>query len=110
MKYLNLDLPEKEAESYNASKTKMYITQEIKHEGEVNRARYQPFQPDIIATKTREGDVLLFDRKKDGSNACQPILRLKGHSMEGYGLAWNPHISKKDHLLSAGYDKLICHW
>lgn len=109
IEYLNMDIPEKTATT-EAPKTKMYITQKIKHEGEVNRARYQPYQPNRVATKTRDGDVLVFDRNKNGNDACEPILKLKGHHMEGYGLAWNPHNSKKDHLLSAGFDNLICHW
>lgn len=86
----------------------MYITQKIAHEGEVNKARYQPHQPNIFATKTRDGDVLVFDRLL--SDQKNPILRLKGHTMEGYGLDWNPHESKQHHLLSAGFDNTICHW
>jgi histone-binding protein RBBP4 len=65
------------------------ISQKIPHEGEVNRARYQPSNPDIIATKTRTGDVLVFDRKrhanfpKDRDEKCNPLLRLSGHDKEG---------------------------
>jgi WD40 repeat protein len=25
-------------------------------------------------------------------------------------LAWNPHKSKSNHLISAGFDHTICHW
>ncbi|KAI7907468.1 WD-40 repeat-containing protein [Cokeromyces recurvatus] len=113
VQYLNIDIPEK---GFNTppeeKKTKVYITQKIHHEGEVNRARYQPSEPNLIATKTRDGDVLIFDRMKSkvDEGTCDPLLRLKGHTMEGYGLAWNPHLSKKNHLLSAGFDNLICHW
>jgi hypothetical protein len=56
----------------------MYITQKLYHPGEVNRARYQPNQPNIIATKQRDGDVLIYDRTKS-----DPLLTLKGHTMEG---------------------------
>lgn len=110
--YLDIDIPEKGLDTPEEQKTKMYITQKICHEGEVNKARYQPHQPDIFATKTRDGDVLVFDRTQSQTAAgtCEPILRLKGHQMEGYGLAWNPHLAKKNHLLSAGFDNLICHW
>ncbi|KAL7319876.1 Histone acetyltransferase type B subunit 2 [Mucor circinelloides] len=108
--YLDIDIPEKGLDTPEEQKTKMYITQKICHEGEVNKARYQPHQPDIFATKTRDGDVLVFDRTKSQTETCEPILRLKGHQMEGYGLAWNPHLAKKNHLLSAGFDNLICHW
>lgn len=36
----------------------------INHEGEVNRARYMPQNPHIIATKTPSSDVLVFDYTK----------------------------------------------
>ncbi|KAG0741611.1 hypothetical protein G6F57_011407 [Rhizopus arrhizus] len=97
LQYLQLQVPKNE-------KTKLEIVQKLVHEGEVNRARSMPSDSTIAATKTVAGDVLVFDRK--GSN----MLRLKGHSMEGYGLAWNPHTAKKNQLLSAGFDQLICQW
>lgn len=85
----------------------------INHEGEVNRARYMPQSPFIIATKTPSSDVLVFDYSKhpsrpDSSGECRPELRLKGHSKEGYGLSWNSH--SKGHLLSASDDETICLW
>lgn len=39
----------------------------INHEGEVNRARYMPQNPCIIATKTPSSDVLVFDYTKHPS-------------------------------------------
>ena len=60
----------------------------IVHEGEVNRARYMPQNPNIIATKTPSPDVLVFDYTKHDSmpkpgSSCTPQLRLKGHQKEG---------------------------
>lgn len=52
---------------YIEQKTKMYITQKLYRPGEVNRA-----------TKQRDGDVLIYDRTKP-----DPLLTLKGHTMEG---------------------------
>ncbi|PNI18702.1 RBBP7 isoform 6, partial [Pan troglodytes] len=79
----------------------------INHEGEVNRARYMPQNPHIIATKTPSSDVLVFDytkhpAKPDPSGECNPDLRLRGHQKEGYGLSWNSNLS--GHLLSASDD------
>jgi WD40 repeat protein len=67
----------------------------------------------IIATKTPSSDVLIFDytkhpSKPDPSGECNPELRLKGHSKEGYGLSWNPNVN--GHLLSASDDHTICLW
>lgn len=44
----------------------------------------------------------------DPNSGCNPELRLKGHSKEGYGLSWNPNLS--GHLLSASDDHTICLW
>jgi histone-binding protein RBBP4 len=84
----------------------------INHEGEVNRARYMPQSPYIIATKTPAADVLLFDYSKHpsrpDSTECKPQLRLRGHTKEGYGLSWNN--SQKGYLLSASDDQTVCLW
>uniref|UniRef100_A0A2K5N4M8 Histone-binding protein RBBP4-like N-terminal domain-containing protein n=1 Tax=Cercocebus atys TaxID=9531 RepID=A0A2K5N4M8_CERAT len=92
---------------------KIEIEIKINHEGEVNRARYMPQNPCIIATKTLSSDVLVFDytkhpSKPDPSGECNPDLRLRGHQKEGYGLSWNPNLS--GHLLSASDDHTICLW
>ncbi|OBZ83093.1 putative histone-binding protein Caf1 [Choanephora cucurbitarum] len=91
------------------------VQQKIVHEGEVNRARYQYENPNVIATKSRSGEVYVFDRTTHGSiprenEPFHPALCLKGHHAEGYGLAWNPHKAKSTHILSSGSDRLICHW
>lgn len=92
---------------------KIEIDIKINHEGEVNRARCMPQNPQIIATKTPSSDVLIFDytkhpSKPDPNGECKPDLRLKGHSKEGYGLSWNPNID--GYLLSASDDHTICLW
>ena len=46
---------------------KIEIEIKINHEGEVNRARYMPQNPCIIATKTPTSDVLVFDYTKHPS-------------------------------------------
>jgi len=89
------------------------ITQMINHEGEVNRARFMPQNPDLIATKAVSGEVLVFDRTKHSSDpdkdgVCRPDIRLQGQTKEGYGLAWSP--TKMGHILGASEDMTICHW
>lgn len=85
----------------------------INHEGEVNRARYMPQNPQIIATKTPLSDVLIFNIDthplgKEQTGECNPELRLKGHTREGYGLSWNNNAN--GHLLSAADDHTVCLW
>ena len=92
---------------------KIEIEIKINHEGEVNRARYMPQNPCVIATKTPSSDVLVFDytkhpSKPDPSGVCHPDLRLRGHQKEGYGLSWNPNMN--GYLLSASDDHTICLW
>lgn len=72
-----------------------------------------PQKPTTIATKTPSADVLIFDTDKflepqPEEKVVRPTLRLKGHTKEGYGLAWNPQ--KTGHLLSASDDCTICLW
>jgi hypothetical protein len=64
------------------------IIQKIVHDGEINRARYQYDNPNIIATKSRTGSVYVFDRTTHESfprenEAFRPDLVLKGHDKEG---------------------------
>ncbi|KAF9618416.1 hypothetical protein IFM89_001139 [Coptis chinensis] len=72
-------------------------------DGELNRARYMPQNPHLIAAKTTASDVCVFD--SSSQNQC---YRLKGHSQEGYGLSWSPH--KQGYLLSGSNDSNICLW
>ncbi|CEQ42943.1 SPOSA6832_04816 [Sporobolomyces salmonicolor] len=100
--------------AHTATEPRIQITQSINHTGEVNRARYMPQNPDLIATKTVMGEVYVFDRTKHPSqpigDACRPDITLRGHTKEGYGLSWNPTAGKAGHLLSASEDTTVCHW
>ncbi|KAF9013610.1 histone acetyltransferase type B subunit 2 [Hymenopellis radicata] len=89
------------------------VIQRINHPGEVNRARYMPQNPNLIATKTTNGDVLVFDRTKhssepDKSGMPKPDIRLTGQSGDGFGLAWNP--LTEGNVLGASDDMTVCLW
>lgn len=71
-----------------ASQARINVVQRINHAGEVNRARYMPQNPDLIATKAVSGEVLVFDRTKHPSEperggVCKPDIRLVGQTKEG---------------------------
>ncbi|KAH8874667.1 Histone-binding protein RBBP4 [Schistosoma japonicum] len=107
------DVERGEFGGFGAVTGKIEINIKINHEGEVNRARYMPQNPCVIATKTPSSDVLVFDytkhpSKPDPSGVCRPELRLRGHQKEGYGLSWNPNLN--GYLLSASDDYTICMW
>lgn len=88
---------------------KIKIIKRFVHPGEVNRARYMPTNENIIATKSPTGVVLIYDineQPHNNSSNTSAKLILKGHSKDGYGLAWN-----KESLLASGSDdNLICVW
>ena len=98
---------------FGAVTGKVEVEIRINHDGEVNRARYMPQQPHIIATKSPSSDVFIFDYTKHPSTPDEkkgfiPNLRLTGHTKEGYGLSWNP--TTEGHLLSASDDQTVCLW
>jgi histone-binding protein RBBP4 len=90
---------------------RMTVTQKIDHPGEINKARYQPQNPNIIATMCIDGRVLIFDRTKHSlqpSGHVNPQAELIGHKEEGYGLNWNPHVA--GHLATGSADKTVRLW
>jgi histone-binding protein RBBP4 len=90
---------------------KMTIEQKIDHPGEVNKARYQPQNPNIIATMCVDGRVLVFDRTKHSSiptGTVTPQAELHGHKAEGFGLCWSPH--EIGELATGGEDKTVRLW
>lgn len=97
---------------YGGSAAKIDIKVRMNHEQEVNRARYCPQDPFLIATKSPSSDVLVYNWSKHPGaprdREVRPELRLEGHDKEGYGLAWS-HV-EKGRLVSAGDDKAVCMW
>lgn len=90
---------------------KFNIVQKIDHQGEVNKARYQPQNPNIIATMCTDGRVMIWDRSKHPSvppGAVNPQLELLGHTKEGFGLSWSPH--EAGHLATGSEDKTVRLW
>ena len=87
-------------------------TVRVAHEGEVNKARYMPQDPMIIATKAVNGNVNVFDIRKHPSvprdTVCRPNYILQGHTQEGYGLSWSP--LQKGLIASGSDDRKVCLW
>lgn len=70
------------------------VVQKIDHPSEVNKARYQPQNPDMIAAWCIDGRVLVYNRTKHSSvptGTSNPDIELVGHSKEGFGLDWSLH-------------------
>lgn len=88
------------------------VTQNISVLGEVNRVRYMPQNPNIIATIGADGSVLMFDRSKHPANPSTDDLKadaaLCHHKTEGWGLCWNEKDRGK--LLTASSDGTVALW
>ncbi|KAF2685298.1 WD40 repeat-like protein [Lentithecium fluviatile CBS 122367] len=89
------------------------VVQKINHPGEVNKARYQPQNPDIIASLCVDGRVLIFDRtkhpiqpKSDGTIKTE--AELVGHEKEGFALSWSP--LTEGHLATGNEDTTVRTW
>lgn len=99
---------------YGASKEqiKFSVVQKMVHPGEVNKARYQPQNPNIIATFAPDKNVYIWDRTKHSSvpsdDTAKPQAVLKGHTGEGFALEWNPHTEGQ--LLSGSEDQTVNLW
>ena len=99
--------------SKNKVDLKLTIIQKISHPQEVNKARYQPQNPNVIATMCTNGRVLIWDRSKHSSAEPEggkphPEIELHGHEREGYGLSWSPHLPGR--LATASEDKTVRLW
>lgn len=72
-----------------------------------------PQNPFVVATKSPSSNVYVFDITKHPSEPAPnsefaPEHICKGHTCEGYGLAWSPHDS--GHLISGSDDARVCLW
>lgn len=84
----------------------------IKHDGQVNRARYNPFNSKMVATKSSDHVVYVFNyiqHSKEGvPNNNSLKLSLSGHEDEGFGLSWSE--LKEGVLASGSNDGKVLLW
>eukprot|EP00477_Mikrocytos_mackini_P001617 GAHX01001743.1.p1 GENE.GAHX01001743.1~~GAHX01001743.1.p1 ORF type:complete len:383 (-),score=64.99 GAHX01001743.1:34-1182(-) len=90
--------------SYKGPKANITVKQKILHEGEANRLRYMPQNPNVIAAKGASGTVSVFDitnypSKPSASDEPSPDITLKGCTKEGYALSWS---NKKQNMIASG--------
>lgn len=72
------------------------------HDGEVNRARANLTNVNLIASLTKSGDVHVFHIEKNA-----PSSVLKGLIVDGFGLSWKP---QEQGIIIAGSGDTICGW
>ena len=101
------------AGGFGAIPEKIEVVQKINHPTEVNRARYCPANPSVIATKASTGVVYLWDYTKHASTpasdgSCNPQASLAGCDGDGFALAWS---SLAAELVASGSDDgSLCVW
>lgn len=86
--------------------SRLKITKKFKHGFEVNRARYNPLNPDIVSTIAGNGDVRVYNITEDPKTST-PLL-LDFHQQNGYGLSWNYETNGQ--LLTSADDFTIALW
>lgn len=92
---------------------KIEVRMKIKHDGEVNRARYMPQNHFIVASRGPNPEIYIWDLSKhssfpDDATAPTPQGVCVGHRGEGYGLCWSQH--KAGSLVTCGEDKTVRLW
>ena len=92
---------------------KITVWMKVKHEGEVNRARYQPQNHFVVASRGPSPEVYIWDLSKHPSFPAKdspfaPQAVCVGHTKEGYGLCWSPHT--RGRLISGSEDTTVCLW
>jgi histone-binding protein RBBP4 len=93
---------------------KIEIRMKVKHEGEVNRARYMPQNHFVVASRGPSAEVYIWDLSKhpsfpaEDSSPFSPQGVCVGHTMEGYGLVWSPHT--EGHLVTGSEDRTVNLW
>lgn len=101
MELWNYSTEKEEFELSAVPKTKLRALQTITHLGDVNKLRYMPQNPDVIASANNYGDLVVYNRTKhssirkvgDEAEINEPQLRLVNNesptSKDVFALDWN---------------------
>ncbi|EED44281.1 histone acetyltransferase complex, histone binding subunit HAT2 [Enterocytozoon bieneusi H348] len=85
---------------------KFSIEQSIPVSFELNKINYCPHASNLLACKTDEGPILIYDISKNITNQYNtPSVILQGHTSGGFALDWNKINFGK--LISGGNDKFL---
>ena len=110
------DIPDDKPDPFQFESVKGHsrLDQVVQTDGSVLKLRAMPQLSDILAVKTTTGYVSLYhlDRRPkvdtDSPTSNKPDLRLKGHRVAGFALAWHP--DKPGYLASGADDHQVLCW
>lgn len=91
--------------------SRFMVKQFIDHDGEVNRARYMPQNPSMVATMSSNGNGYIFDCTKhplQSRGSPRPDIVLHHHTEEGFALSWNKF--KAGTLATGAADNTVAFW
>lgn len=97
----------------NSNIGRIEIKMKVKHEGEVNRARYMPQNHFVVASRGPSPEIYIFDLSKHPSvpqpdSPSSPQGVCIGHQSEGYSMAWSKHTA--GHLVTGADDTTVKLW
>lgn len=103
---LDYNAEKQEFELSQVSCPKLKVTQQINHSGDVNRVKYMPQNPNVLATANNWGDINIYERTKHSSLKRHQLLKdeetgvgspeicLKGitsvNASDVFAMDWNP--------------------
>ena len=107
------NISDKQIESISKKNKIITNVATLTHQGEANRIRANPSNDFVLASKSSNGNVYVYQYKNISktSELCKSsdkalVKILTGHKTEGYGLEWNTI----NLLASGSYDNLVCYW
>jgi histone-binding protein RBBP4 len=99
---LDYNQEKQEFELSSASNAKIKLLQKINHFGDVNKVRYMPQKPNILASANNHGDLVIYERTKlasvsryNDTELPKPQIHLRAKSPANnsdiFALDWNLH-------------------
>lgn len=102
---------------YQGSLPKIEIYTIINHRGDVNRARVQSFDKNIVATRSSNGNVYIFNKTmhpsippEEDMKEFKPQVICSGLTGDSFALDWNPMPHNRNILVSTDEDGNIAIW
>ncbi|CDK25091.1 unnamed protein product [Kuraishia capsulata CBS 1993] len=93
-------------ESDEKTSSRLRVFKKYKQNHEINRARYRLGEPNVVATINDQGEVFVYHLTKSDEDIV--VQSLKHHTLNGYGLSWNPIVQNQ--LLTASDDQTVALW